>query len=163
MRNRMVRVFLMVSLFAWAASALAQVESSKADDIKHLIEVSGSDQMAAEWVSEFGNQLKNALSQSSSSPERSQQIVGAFIQKLSDRFSAEWKDLLVGIYDRHLSQEEVKELIKFYESPLGRRLKDAMPKITEESTQAGLKRGGELIQEILRGMADQFPELKPNR
>lgn len=162
MWNRIVGVFLVAGLFVWTAGAFAPVEPSKAADIQRLIQVSGSKEMGTAWVTAFGDQLKSAMARSSSSPERTQQIVDAFLQKMTERFAVEWVTLLVEIYDRHLTQDEVKELIGFYESPLGQRLKEAMPKILDESSEAGLKRGGELIQEILRGMAEQFPELKPN-
>ena len=163
MRNRIVGAFLLVSLGAWTAGALAQVEPRKAADIQRLIAVSGSKEVGTNWVTAFGSQLKSAMERSSSNPERTQQIVDAFIQKMTERFAADWTNLLVEIYDRHLTQDEVKGLIRFYESPLGRRLKEEMPKIFDESNAAGLKRGGELIQEILRGMTEQFPELKPTQ
>lgn len=163
MKNRIVGALLIGILFVGAAGALAQVEPSKAADIKRLLEVSGSQEMGTTWITAFGEQLKSAMTRSSNNPERTQQIVDAFLQKMTARFPADWTNLLVETYDRHLTQEEVKDLIRFYESPLGQRLKEEMPKIMDESNEAGLKRGGELIQEILRGMAEQFPELKPNQ
>ena len=91
MRNRIVGTFLGVSLFVWAAGALAQVEPSKAADIKRLLEVSGSQEMGTTWITAFGDQLKSAMARSSSNPERTQQIVDAFIQKMTERFPADWK------------------------------------------------------------------------
>ena len=164
MKTRLAGAILFVSLCPLAArSAPPQVEPSKAADIQHLIELSGGGEMGASWVTEFTNKLKTVMAQTSSTEARSQKIVDTFVQKLGQQFPSAWMKLLIPIYDRHLTHQEVKELIRFYESPLGRRVKEVMPKIMEEGNAAGLKQGMELIQEILRNMVDDFPELKPNK
>lgn len=42
---------------------------------------------------------------------------------------------MIPIYKKHLTQAEVKEIIKFYESPVGKKLAEQTPKITQASTQ----------------------------
>ena len=43
---------------------------------------------------------------------------------------------LVGIYDKHFSNEEIKGLLEFYGSPLGQKVAAEMPKIGREVQQA---------------------------
>ncbi len=67
---------------------------------------------------------------------------------------------VIPIYDRHLSHEEIRGLIQFYETPLGRRLVKVLPQIMQESMAAGEEWGTERILEVLREMAEEFPELR---
>ena len=54
----------------------------------------------------------------------------------------------VPIYARRFSAEEVKELIKFYESPAGRKMVKTLPLIREEAFVIGFERGQKLGQRI---------------
>ena len=57
---------------------------------------------------------------------------------------------LVPIYNKYLSAEDLKGLIKFYESPLGKNLVNVIPQITRESTEAGQKYGIEASTRALK-------------
>lgn len=49
--------------------------------------------------------------------------------------------LVIPIYDKHLSEEDLKGLIAFYGSPLGRRVMGKMPEILRESMEVGQEWG----------------------
>jgi hypothetical protein len=57
--------------------------------------------------------------------------------------------LYVAIYDRHFSHQEILDLIQFYESPLGRRLVEETPGITQDSMEAGQEWGMRLGEKIM--------------
>lgn len=57
-------------------------------------------------------------------------------------------DLIVPIYDKHLSHEDIKGLIAFYEGPLGQKFTQIMPQIADESMAVGQKWGMELGMKI---------------
>ena len=52
-----------------------------------------------------------------------------------------YTELMLPIYDKHLTDGEVNDLVTFYETPLGRKLVEIMPVIYQEGTVAGSKRG----------------------
>lgn len=58
-------------------------------------------------------------------------------------------DLIVTIYDKHLSHEDIKGLIAFYEGPLGQKFTKIMPQIADESMSVGQKWGMELGMKIM--------------
>ena len=60
----------------------------------------------------------------------------------------ELMDRIVPIYDRHFSEQEIRQLIAFYDSPLGRKISATLPEIQQESLQAGKEWGSELGQRI---------------
>ncbi|HEU5334424.1 MAG TPA: DUF2059 domain-containing protein [Terriglobales bacterium] len=44
---------------------------------------------------------------------------------------------ILPIYDKHFSHQEIRQLIAFYESPLGRKISTTLPEIQRESLEAG--------------------------
>ena len=55
---------------------------------------------------------------------------------------------LVPIYDQHLSHEDIKGLIVFYESPLGKKLLQVMPLMSQESMLAGQAWGRDFAESV---------------
>ena len=43
-------------------------------------------------------------------------------------------DKLVSAYDKHFTNEEITGLLKFYESPVGKKVVEVMPQITAEQS-----------------------------
>ena len=96
-----------------------------------------------------------------------QQMIGQFkttMPKVPAKFWADFMkevrpddliDLIVPIYDKHLNQGEVKAIIKFYESPAGKKLTSVLPQITQESMMAGQKWGMALGQKVVKRLQEQ--------
>jgi hypothetical protein len=58
-------------------------------------------------------------------------------------------EMLVPIYDKHLSHDDVKNLIKFYESPTGKKFIKVSPAMTQDAFLASQKWGEKLAQDII--------------
>lgn len=79
-----------------------------------------------------------------------------------DAFQAKWngktRDKLVGIYapiyQRYLTLADLKQIVAFYESPVGRKLAAATPAMTNEGMQAGQQLGMEIAQEMIKEMQE---------
>ena len=66
-------------------------------------------------------------------------------------------DILVPIYRKHFTAEDVAGLIRFYESPLGRKLIERRPDMVQESMSAGETWGERIAQEVVdRMIADGY-------
>ena len=57
-------------------------------------------------------------------------------------------DSLVPIYAAHFTQAELEELVRFYQSPMGRRLTQMQPLITQESIEVGQRWGAMIGREV---------------
>jgi hypothetical protein len=77
-------------------------------------------------------------------PETREKVFRTFEDELTKTFSREKLiEAVLPIYDKHLSAEDVKGLIAFYESPLGQRTVNVLPSIARESYEEGARRGRE--------------------
>jgi hypothetical protein len=70
-----------------------------------------------------------------------------------DEFTTEFKrqaspdelmKVILPIYDQHFTHQEIRQLIAFYESPLGRKISTTLPEIQRESQEAGRVWGEQL-------------------
>ena len=72
---------------------------------------------------------------------------------------AEMVDVIVGIYDRHFSSEELRDILRFYKSETGTRMLKKMPLLLQESMDAGAewarRKGLELQEELESGTSLQ--------
>ncbi len=60
----------------------------------------------------------------------------------------EFLESLVPIYDRNFSLADLNEVVRFYETPAGKRMLAAMPQVVGESMQEGQRWGFRIGQEI---------------
>jgi hypothetical protein len=136
---------LVLSLFSHGP-AHAGKEEGKAESLAHqLIKTSGADQ--------FGSRVID-------------QMVGLQQKRMPDIPDQFWENfkaganpddlvrLIVPIYVKHLSIEEMKALIDFYQSPAGRMLLKKLPQITSETMNAGRKWGAELRMEMTKKLLE---------
>lgn len=59
-------------------------------------------------------------------------------------------DLMVPIYKKHFTHKDIQALIAFYNSPIGKKLAEKTPLITQESMVAGQQWGAGLAMEIMK-------------
>ncbi|MFK0312836.1 DUF2059 domain-containing protein [Pseudomonas sp. NPDC090233] len=72
------------------------------------------------------------------------------------------KPKMVDLYTQTFTEQELKDLVKFYESPLGKKVLTQMPKVTQQSaqlTQQSLEPAVPVVNKLLE---DMTKELDPN-
>jgi len=90
-------------------------------------------------------------------------LMDEYKQKAVARMNADdLINLIVPIYDKHFSQDDIKNLIDFYQSPLGKRLLEVTPEITREMMAAGMKWGQGIADAVAKEIEQEHPELKTN-
>ena len=150
LRPRVIALLLLplflVSLHASAQAASQQSELSNSDArIHHLLEISGSKQMVYQSALMMLDQFRKVA----------KGLPDAFWDEALDLFSARLDDFLdqmVPIYRRHLTPDEIEGLIKFYESPVGKRFVEEQPAIQQEAAMVGQRWGEEMSKVIIDRM-----------
>jgi hypothetical protein len=68
-----------------------------------------------------------------------------------DRFLTEagkrrgdFETMIVTVYERHFSSDEIRQLIAFYQTPIGKKMIAELPAVMQESTEAGRQWGAAL-------------------
>jgi hypothetical protein len=174
--TRALAALSLALLCAAGSRAVAQDSSpEKKQNIRRLLELTRAAELGAQVIEPTIAQLRTNLERlppeerARLTPEMAQRIIGVFEEELRKEFAPEKMiEAISPIYEKYLSDEDVKGLIVFYESPLGRKVTDVLPHITREALEVGAGIGrqvGERIVEKLRaeGMlpALRGPEPEP--
>lgn len=65
---------------------------------------------------------------------------------------------ILPIYDKHFTHQEIRQLIAFYESPLGRKISTTLPEIQRESVDAGRAWGEQLGDRMHKELQQRLAE-----
>lgn len=123
-----------------------EIPAEKAAAARRLIELTGaSDVILATFRA-------NLPAQKAAMP----QIPDEFWEEFEKRMAADldrFVEMIIPIYDRHFTTEQLNELIAFYETPIGRHTVEVLPRIAEESAAAGQEWGVVLAAEVAQDLA----------
>lgn len=141
-------------LWAWiiiaglSASTLAEnarvapnpKQVQKQEDIKRLMELTGSGNLGIQVMERMVNSFKTSM------PKVPATFWDDFMKRVDAKALVE---LCIPAYERHLSHDDIKKMILFYETPAGKRVVKALPTITQETMIAGQKWGQEIARQAL--------------
>ncbi len=129
------------------ADTKAVVDPQKEKSIRRLMEITGSAKVGVQ----VGQQIIASLRQSQPSvPEE-------FWEGMSKKFNADaLVDLIVPIYAKYYTQEDVDGLIAFYQTPLGQKVVSTLPQISQESVQAGQVWGQHIAEQMIQDLQKRY-------
>jgi len=148
-------------------SSLAQAaEPAHVAAAERFLQLARADQLAAPVYA----QVQQAFAQ------RFAEDGGAGREALLERYQAQanaaldrsigWSELkpqMVELYTRTFSQQELEELIRFYQSPLGAKVLQTMPMLTAESARLTQERVLQVAPEVNRLLNQMSAELAPKK
>ena len=152
-----IKIILLVVGLAFSTTVLAgELTDTKKADIKELMDVTGADQMGQMFANAFVQQTTNVLK--STNPDISprafiilkEEVNAVIKQEMIEKGS--FYEIIYPIYHKHLTIEDIKALIAFYKTPVGKKVITVMPQLTQDSMHAGQVWGqslGPIIQERL--------------
>jgi uncharacterized protein len=142
--------YVSISLLLGMLMAVLYVNAQTSNydkDLEKLLHINGS----TEAYNMVYNQLTTQLKQTKPGVPDS-----AWSNLKREVFDVEVNDLtkqLVPLYKKHFTHEDVKELISFYESPIGKKLTTKTPLLTQESMQLSQAWGMNLMSKLYDWMA----------
>jgi hypothetical protein len=142
------------------ASAPSTIDSTKAADIRKLMSLVNTEELATGLLGAMTEQIRPMITNSLPPGEYREKLVDLFLEKFRSR--ADMKsllDLLTPVYDKYLSDEEIKGLIVFYQTPLGKKTLEVMPKVMAESQDEGRKWGEQLGRQAMQDVLAEHPDL----
>ena len=130
---------VIIALLLFAVGFFGVYGQTKNDDILKLLRVTGTDKLADQMMDALIPQFKQLI------PDIPDQFWARFRGKMNT------DDLLfacVPAYSKYYSHDEIKQLLAFYESPLGKRLIEVTPLLTQDTMLVGQKWGEQLGTDI---------------
>jgi len=140
----MKKALFIVSVLFYV-NGYSQSESKKAK-ILEMISLTGVDKIGMQMMDNVMNSFKN----------RDNSIPDDFwIEVKKEVNSEELINLYIPIYDKYYTEEDLEDLVKFYKSPIGKKVTSIMPQMMNESMEIGRKWGKELAQKVIQKLENR--------
>ena len=121
-------------------------DPEKISNIKKLLDITGSRNMSRKIINQLIGSFKSEY------PQVSGKFWDAFIAELKPE---EMVDEYIPIYSKYFTNEEIKGIITFYETPLGKKTLSVIPQISQESTAIGIKYGKQAAERALEKLKSE--------
>ena len=148
MQNRKNKMMILLLIVIVSVSVIhCQPNEAKIRDIKRYIEVSNQKDQFIQLMDMMLEQYTEMLD---IVPGEAWNSIRASINDEIDEII----DLLVPIVDKYFTHDDITELIKFYESPIGKKLNDVTPQMMSELYEVGSNWGERLAENILNKLIE---------
>lgn len=130
-----------------------ELTAAKRNDILKLIEITGSRNMGIQFADNINHRLAQMLkSTNPDMPKRAYEILREETTRLIKSRIDDFINMIVFIYSKYYSDKEIRELIAFYETRLGKKTIEVMPDIMKESMAAGQAWGKSLAPDLVANL-----------
>lgn len=143
------------------AAAQFGIDSAKEADIRRLLQMSGVEGLMKQMVDQQEKAIKPLLTSSLPPGEYREKLVDLFFQKFHSNFDLQHMiDMSVAVYDKHLTRDDIKGLIQFYSTPLGRKTINVLPQMMTEMQQRGQEWGEQVGRDSMQEVLTEHPDLQ---
>ena len=121
------------------SAAATSEDQAKEHDIRRLLELTGSGKLGVQIAGQMLDQFRHSL------PD----VPAEFWDQVKlEMKPQELNNMIVPIYAKHFTDSDIQELIKFYESPVGKKLVASLPQVTQEAMAAGQQWGQNVARKV---------------
>lgn len=128
-----------IIVILFAITSLSAYSQTIEEDIRTMMEISNSIGQAEIIMEYMIGQYKTML------PDVPADYWELFLEEIDYEYFIE---LLTPIYKKYYTQEEIQDIIAFYESPTGQKMIEVQPMISQDSMIAGEEWGMILVEQI---------------
>lgn len=146
----MPKLLLLIALFfCLSVSSIAQVDKNYNDTLKSLFEVSGTESTYQVAIQQMFGMYKEMYTEVDASTWDELEL------EFSKTSLNELTKMLAPVYKKYLSIDDLNEIIRFYNSPVGKKFAENTPLIMQESMQIGQEWGKKIGEEFLKKMEER--------
>jgi uncharacterized protein len=150
-----VLVFFLTTSTALAAEpARATIAKEKIVEIEKTLRLVGMEKLMTQMKTQMFTMFREKMKEA---PED-------YWKRAEAKFDmAELIQLIMPLYDKYYTMEDLKALNAFYESSVGQKVLSTLPQITQESMKIGQAWGEEVAKRIERDVQTEFKEKRERR
>ena len=146
---RLAVICLVVTASASARGQLAPAAPrSKEATVRELMALTGAANLGQQVIAQMLTPLKQAI------PDAPEAFWDSFMAEVNPD---ELVELVVPVYLKHFTQDDLEQLIAFYKTPLGRKLIASTPSVVQESIAAGQSWGRQVAERAIKKLKASSP------
>ena len=140
-----------------AAAPAQAIAPAFEQDIRKLLDVTNAQRLSEQMSASFMTQFTQALKASNPNiPPRAMEIATEVARSFFTQRYPALIPKMVTAYAKVLTPEDVRQLLSFYETPLGKRLIEITPALAQAGAQAGQQWGQEMVPELTAELQRRF-------
>jgi len=138
----------------------ANVDPAKLADIHRLFELTGAANLGAQMMDSMSKNVKPLMTKSLPPGDYREKLINLWFDRFRSKFNPDMiLDMAIPVYDKHLTREDIRGLIEFYQTPLGQKAIHELPSIQSELFEKGSKLGQEVGMTSMREVLSENPEI----
>jgi hypothetical protein len=138
-----------------------KIDPAKEADIRKLLEVTNASALMEQSIENMEKNIKPMMAKALPEGDYREKLVDLFFERFHSKLDVQkLLDLAVPLYDKYLSDAEIKGLIQFYQTPLGQKALKVLPQLTAELADAGRKMGETIGRESMMEILAEHPEIE---
>lgn len=141
----MKNLILIIVLYSLSSTCYSQTPATK-EHVKTLLEMMGSGKIGVQVMENMLVSFKK------SAPNVPNEFWDEFMKEAKPETLI---DLMIPIYAKYYTDEDVTQLIEFYGTPLGKKVIEKMPLITKDSYQVGAEWGKKLGEQVYNKLKEK--------
>lgn len=160
---RKIIVIALACLYAVSAPLYAEdLTPAKQADTRKLLEATGALKVGQAMSEAVVNQMTQAIKQAR--PDIPARMFDVLAEEVNQAIAEEMNakdglvDLMVVLYHKHFSHQEIRELLAFYQSPVGKKAGALAPTMSKEGFAIGQRWGESLGPRIGRRVQARFKQ-----
>ncbi len=164
--TRFSAAFAAVLLTCSSAPVLADA-ASHAADAERFLQLARADKLAVPVYAQVQQMFAQRFAETGASQDK-QAVLETYQAKANTELdrAVGWDKLkpdMVKLYTSNFTEQELKELISFYQSPLGKKVMEKMPTLTAQSAQITQSKLEAAVPQVNKLLADMSSELEPKK
>jgi len=162
-----LRTLCTALLFACVSAPVLADSASHAADAEQFLKLAHADKLAVPVYAQVQQMFAQRFAQAKA-PEDKQALLESYQAKANAALdkAVSWDKLkpgMVKLYTDNFSESELKDLIAFYQSPLGKKVLEKMPTLSAQSAQMTQAQLQAAVPEVNKLLADMAKELEPKK
>ena len=146
---------------ATSTKPAATIGSAKEAAIRKLFEVSGIKESMKSTMAAAMDNIRPTLARTLPPGEYQGKLIDLFIERFQQKVKVDdIVELIIPIYDKYLSMEDVDALTKFYQTPAGKKALTTMTQVMVECANVSEKYGEDAGRQAMIEVIAEHPEIQ---
>jgi hypothetical protein len=137
--NKFSHCAAVVAVF-FLSPVATNAEPASSDSIKALMRLTGSSEMGMQMMSQMVPALKKTM------PDAPESFWSDVMSEINTH---EIEDLIIPVYQKHLTESDIQSINSFYQTEAGKNLIKVQPAIMQESMAIGQQWGQKIAKQVL--------------
>lgn len=131
------------------SATYGQVDKDYAKSLRKMFKVSGTEETYQTIIQQMFGMFKQQY------PQVEEEIWDEFEKEFSKTSLDDLTEMLVPVYSKYLTIEDLEAMIEFYSTPTGKKFARNTPMITQESMQIGQEWGLKMGEDFIKKMQEK--------